>query len=78
MEYLINAFNDKKLFDNILPLQLQKAMTSMDIYLETESSLHDTPEFVREKIYYRSFRGRDRARPFKLMSNGNQTFYKQI
>lgn len=78
MEYWINSFNDKKAFDNILPLQLQKAMTSLDIYLETEASQHESPEFTREKIYYRSFRGRDRARPFKIMSSGSQTFYKQI
>ncbi len=77
MEHYINTFATKKV-DNILQQQLQKTMTSLDIYLETESCLHDTPEFQQEKIFYRSFKGRARARPYKTFSTGGKTFFKQI
>ncbi|CAO1334869.1 unnamed protein product [Diamesa hyperborea] len=78
IEHWINSMQAEKSIDNILPLQLQRAMSSMDIFLETENTQHEVLEFQQEKNYFRNFRGRMRNRPYKLKTIGPNTYYKQV
>ncbi|CRL03450.1 CLUMA_CG016281, isoform A [Clunio marinus] len=64
--------------DNVLSLQLQRAMTSLDIFLETESFQHQDGEFHQEKNFSCSFRGRGRSRPYQPKVVGCTTSFKHI
>jgi len=78
MEYWINSLEDAKQSSIILKNQLKRAMSSFDIYLETESQLHKPVEFFQHKTFLRPFRGRQRSRPFKAIENGSGFVYTQI
>lgn len=63
----------------ILMQQLHRAMTSFDIFLETESSQHvQNPEFQQEKNFSRSFKRRERSRPYQHIQTGNLTSFTHI
>lgn len=72
----MNAVDNPKEKETLLQTQLKKAMSSMDIYLETEGPLVNSMEFSPEKPFLKAFRGRQRSRPFKVIQNGN--VYTQI
>lgn len=78
VEGYVNSIKVDKI-DNILPLQLQRAITSLDIYLETESSQDGSnQEFHQEKNFSCSFKGRERSRPYQPKTIGNTTSFKHI
>lgn len=76
IEGFVNSMTDK--IDNILPLQLQRAMASLDIFLETESIQHKDGEFHQEKNFTCSFKGRERSRPYQQKTVGYTTSFKHI
>lgn len=76
MEFWINNFDITKKSENILQLQLHRARTSLDVFLETEGSFHMPNEFGGDRTFLRSFRGRQRSRPFKLVINEECTVYR--
>lgn len=78
MEYWINSIERPKKFVNILGIQLKRAMSSLDIYLETESLNTNSHEFPPDKTFLRAFRGRTRSRPFKIIHNGGNSIYTHI
>lgn len=81
IEFWVNSIATESI-DNILPLQLQRAMTSFDIFLETESiqqlEISGAPEFQQEKNFTRCFRGRMRSRPYEAKQIGHTISYKHI
>uniref|UniRef100_U5EKA3 Putative fms n=1 Tax=Corethrella appendiculata TaxID=1370023 RepID=U5EKA3_9DIPT len=78
MEFWINSINQQKYSKTLLAVQLKRAITSLDIYLETEAPLHSPIEFTQDKTFLRGFRGRVRSRPFKISSNGSSVVFTQI
>lgn len=79
IEGFVNGMKSEKI-DNILPLQLQRAMTSLDILLEADSnqSAENSKEFHQEKNFSCSFRGRHRSRPYQSKTIGTTTSFKHI
>lgn len=80
IEGFVNSIKVDKI-DNILPLQLQRVMSSLDIFLETESIQHQDrtgQEFPQEKNFACSFKGRERSRPYQPKTNGPCTSFKHI
>lgn len=78
IEGYVNSMKADKI-DNILPLQLQRAMSSLDIFLETESKQSGDPsEFHQENNFSCSFRGRHRSRPYQSKTIGATTSFKHI
>jgi THO complex subunit 5 len=80
IEGFVNGMKAEKI-DNILPLQLQRAMTSLDILLETDSNQSadaSSKEFHQEKNFSCSFRGRHRSRPYQSKTIGTTTSFKHI
>lgn len=69
IENYINSIGTEKI-DEILSLQLQRAMCSMDIFLETSSD-----EFRQEKNFVQCFRGRGRERPYQPKVYGKTTSF---
>lgn len=67
---------------NILIKQLMRLMHSLDVYLDTEStrmtSSHQTNEIRENRLFPKVFRGRTRARPYKMLQNGNSIIHTQI
>lgn len=82
MESWINSLQaTKKNSSYILGVQLKRAMTTFDIYLETECTVASTPEsaeFPPEKTFVKAFRGRAHSRPFKAIQNGGSVIYTQL
>lgn len=77
IEGFVNSIKVDKL-DNILSLQLQRAMASLDVFLETESIQHQDGEFQQEKNFSCSFKGRERSRPYNAKTIGCTTSFKHI
>lgn len=67
---------------NILIQQLMRLMHSLDVYLDTEftrmASTHQTIEIRENRLFPKVFRGRTRARPYKMIQNGNSIMHTQI
>lgn len=78
IEYIVNTIDINKKSRIILPFQLKRLMSCLDVYLETESAFSGSNEFIPDKSYLRAFRSRTRARPFKAVSNGAGIIYTQI
>lgn len=83
MESYINSVEaSPKTSSNILGIQLKRAMTTFDIYLETECAItagsSETVEFSPEKTFVKAFRGRGHSRPFKSNPNGATVIYTQL
>lgn len=78
MELWINNIKKGKNVDFILGIQLKRAMSSFDIYLETEEPLSPNSEFQPDKTFLKAYRGRNRSRPFKVIQNPGSTIYTQI
>ncbi|XP_065089420.1 THO complex subunit 5 homolog [Ochlerotatus camptorhynchus] len=78
MEYWINSLQAPKHPKTILSLQLKRAMSCLDIYLETEGPFYTPAEFTQDKTYLKPFRGRARSRPFRIASNGSSSVFTQI
>lgn len=75
--YINGIFGESN--DKILAEQLHRTMTSLDIFLETESTQHgDGNEFPQEKNFSRSFKGRTRSRPYKSIKNSTVTSFTHI
>lgn len=62
----------------ILSVQLKRTMSSLDIFLETEGPHYSPAEFIQDKTFLKAFRGRTRARPYKIVQNGSNVIFKQI
>lgn len=75
MESWINGIEKPKNWDNILEIQLRRALACLDIYLETEEK---PDEFPQEKTFLKAFRCRSRSRPFKVIENSGSVVYTQI
>lgn len=86
MEYWINSIESfKRNVSNVLILQLKRAMSSLDIFLETDtirltssSTSSSSTEIKAEKTFLKVFRGRVRSRPYKIIQNGGSAIYTQI
>lgn len=81
LEHWINSIEaSRKNVSSILGIQLKRAMSSLDIYLETESVRSDEQpmEFQTEKTFFKPFRGRTHARPYKVVQNGGSVICTQI
>lgn len=86
MESWINSVQvNSKILPRILGVQLKRAMTTFDIYLETECTIASTSlstsepaEFPAEKTFVKAYRGRAHSRPFKAIQNGNNVIYTQL
>lgn len=77
MESWVNSIDDPKDVNKLLELQIKRALSSLDIYLETEGTL--TPsEFPPSKTFLKAFRGRTHSRPYKLIQNSGSVVYTQI
>lgn len=63
IENNINNFTVEK-NDEVLMEQLHRTMTSLDIFLETESSQHENPEFQQEKSHSFGLNDKDRLKPY--------------
>lgn len=79
MEYWINAtIQDFKSPNQILIKQMERALCCLDIYTETEGVAFKPAEFNQEKTFIKSFRGRQRSRPFKILNNDGCSVFTQI
>lgn len=78
MEFWINSFDVKVNKTDVLKKQLQRCMTSFDIYLETDCFSTNHTEFPVDKTFLRAFRGRNRGRPYKIMKTGGGIVFTQI
>ncbi|XP_052872664.1 THO complex subunit 5 homolog [Anopheles cruzii] len=78
MEYWCNSLAGAEHRECLLPLQLKRAMSCLDIYLETEGPYYTPAEFVQDKSFLKPFRGRTRARPFRIAPNGGSSLFTQI
>lgn len=76
IEGFVNSIQVNKI-DDILPLQLERAMTSLDIFLET---MHQdgNKEFPQSFNFSCSFRGRERSRPYQPVQIGATVCFKQL
>ncbi|KAG5677459.1 hypothetical protein PVAND_007217 [Polypedilum vanderplanki] len=78
IESFINSIENTKP-EEILMQQVQRAMTSFDIYLESESTQHiENSEFKQEKNFSRSFKRRVRSRPYLAKTNMNLTSFTHL
>lgn len=59
-------------------MQIKRALSSLDIYLETEGTVVNSAEFSPSKTFLKAFRGRTHSRPYKLMENSGSVVYTQI
>lgn len=78
MESWVNSISDPKNVNNLLELQIKRALSSLDIYLETEGTLINSAEFSPSKTFLKAFRGRTHSRPYKLIQNSGSGVYTQI
>lgn len=78
MEAWINSIQDAKNVNNILEIQIKRALSSLDIYLETEGTLVNSSEFPASKTFLKAFRDRTHSRPYKLIDSGGSVIYTQI
>lgn len=78
MESWINSIDSTKRCSNVLDNQLKRTLASLDIYLETESTIGSATEFTAEKTFLKAFRSRTRSRPFKIIENSGSVVYTQI
>uniref|UniRef100_A0A182QXG2 Uncharacterized protein n=1 Tax=Anopheles farauti TaxID=69004 RepID=A0A182QXG2_9DIPT len=78
MEYWCNSLSAVEHTTNILPMQLKRAMSCLDIYLETEGPYYMPAEFTQDKSFLKPFRGRTRAQPFRIAPNGSNSLFTQI
>lgn len=79
MESYINSASEKNTKTcTALATQLKRTLSCFDIYLETEGMITNTTEFTPDKTFLKAFRGRTRARPFKIIANNGNVVYTQI
>uniref|UniRef100_A0A182JCL4 Uncharacterized protein n=1 Tax=Anopheles atroparvus TaxID=41427 RepID=A0A182JCL4_ANOAO len=78
MEYWCNSLSAQEHSHNILPLQLKRAMSCLDVYLETDGPYYTPAEFTQDKSFLKPFRGRTRAKPFRIAPNGGSSLFTQI
>uniref|UniRef100_A0A2M4BFD1 Putative tho complex subunit 5 n=1 Tax=Anopheles marajoara TaxID=58244 RepID=A0A2M4BFD1_9DIPT len=78
MEYWCNSASTTNNMALMLPTQLKRAMSCLDIYLETEGPYYKPAEFKHDKSFLKPFRGRTRARPFRIAPNGSNSLFTQI
>uniref|UniRef100_A0A182R2R0 THO complex subunit 5 n=1 Tax=Anopheles funestus TaxID=62324 RepID=A0A182R2R0_ANOFN len=78
MEYWSNSLAAAEHSFDILPKQLKRAMSCLDIYLETEGPYYTPAEFTQDKSFLKPFRGRTRAQPFRIAPNGSSSLFTQI
>lgn len=83
IEFWTNSINaSERNASNILIEQLMRLMHSLDVYLDTESTRMTStnqPNEIREnRLFPKVFRGRTRARPYKMIQNGNSIMHTQI
>ncbi|EAA13229.4 AGAP004746-PB [Anopheles gambiae str. PEST] len=78
MEYWCNSLSALEHSCDILPKQLKRAMSCLDIYLETEGPYYAPAEFTQDKSFLKPFRGRTRAQPFRIAPNGSSSLFTQI
>uniref|UniRef100_A0A1B0GHL3 Cationic amino acid transporter C-terminal domain-containing protein n=2 Tax=Lutzomyia longipalpis TaxID=7200 RepID=A0A1B0GHL3_LUTLO len=72
MEFWVNSLDEGSQPRKacILVSQLRRAMLSLDILLETESTMHAKIDFPAEKTFLKAFRGKQRSRPYRMIENG--------
>ncbi|XP_053673269.1 THO complex subunit 5 homolog [Anopheles nili] len=78
MEYWCNSLSAMDYSNDILPMQLKRAMSCLDIYLETEGPYYTPAEFTQDKTFVKPFRGRTRSQPFRIAPNGSSCLFTQI
>ncbi|XP_037042717.1 THO complex subunit 5 homolog [Bradysia coprophila] len=78
LEAWVNLIDDPKNTSNVLELQIHRALSSLDIYLETEGTLINSSEFQATKTFLKAFRDRTHSRPYKMMENSGSVVYTQI
>lgn len=78
MESWVNSIDDPKSINNLLETQMKRALSSLDIYLETEGTLVNSTEFPPSKTFLKAFRDRTHSRPYKLIENSGSVVYTQI
>lgn len=81
MEYWVNSIDmTKRMVSNILVLQLKRAMSALDIFIDTEAARNagtaNDPKI--DKTFLKIFRGRARSRPFRVVNNSGSLVYTQI
>jgi THO complex subunit 5 len=78
IEHFINSL-DVASVDTILTQQLERAMTSLDIFLETESSQQlESAEFHQEMNFSSGFKGKERSRPYRSKSSSGIISFSHI
>ncbi|XP_058120526.1 THO complex subunit 5 homolog [Anopheles ziemanni] len=78
MEYWVNTLSAKDHPHNVLPMQLKRAMSCLDVYLETDGQFYTPAEFTQDKTFLKPYRGRSRAKPFRIAPNGSSSLFTQI
>lgn len=76
MESWVNSIDDPKSV-HILESQIKRALSSLDIYLETEGTVVNSSEFASTKTFLKAFRGRSHSRPYKIIENSGSVVYTQ-
>lgn len=74
----MNSIDDQKNLTNVLEMQIHRALSSLDIYLETEGTLINSSEFQATKTFLKAFRDRTHSRPYKLIENSGSVVYTQV
>lgn len=78
LEAWVNSIDDPKNINNVLEIQIHRALSSLDIYLETQGTLINSSEFQATKTFLKAFRDRTHSRPYKLIENSGNAVYTQI
>uniref|UniRef100_A0A2M4CS99 Putative agap004746-pa-like protein n=1 Tax=Anopheles darlingi TaxID=43151 RepID=A0A2M4CS99_ANODA len=78
MEYWCNNTPVTNNMALMLQTQLKRAMSCLDIYLETEGPYCIPVEFKQDKSFLKPFRGRPRTKPFRIAPNGSTSLFTQI
>lgn len=77
MEFWINSIVvTPRITAAALELQLSRAISCLDIYLEAEDA--SGTEFPKDKTFLKARRGRARSLPYKIIENNGNTVYTQI
>lgn len=81
MEFWVNSVNlNKQTASTILVLQLKRAMSALDVFVDTESirNAGSANEHKVDKTFLKIFRTRTRSRPYRIVKNSDSLIYTQI
>lgn len=81
MEFWVNSINsNKQNASTIMVLQLKRAMSALDVFIDTESMRNagSTNDPKVDKTFLKIFRTRARSRPYRIVKNSDSLIYTQV